>query len=254
MGRHGRVRTLLATLLATMLGGPASADPTAERVILVHGLARGAGSMAPLAERLERAGFVTHNLDYASTEHEPEALVSWLEGEIEGCCADGAAPLHFVTHSLGGILVRAALERERPTALGRVVLIAPPNGGSQIVDSLGANPLFGAVLGPTATMLGTGPDSFPNRIGPPDYELGIIAGTASINPLGSALLPGPDDGAVTVEDARLEGAADFILADANHTFIMQDAEVGRQVVHFLLTGGFDHGEAALGQRGIPSRR
>jgi pimeloyl-ACP methyl ester carboxylesterase len=231
--------------MAALLAGPASLGAesvVAERdtVVLMHGLGRSASSMEPLAKRLREAGFETHNLDYPSTEHTSAELVDWLAEALDRCCDDGRHRLNFVTHSLGGILVRAQLERSRPSNLARVVLIAPPNKGSEIVDNLGDNPVFEAVLGPTAPELGTEPDSFPNRIGPPDYELGIIAGTESINPVGSAMLPGPDDGTVSIEGTKLEGAADFLLVEANHTFIMQEEEVGRQVIHFLRTGRFDH--------------
>ncbi len=242
------VVAFIATLALSATGGravperrPSSASVERERVVLLHGLARSARSMEVLATRLRELDFETHNLDYPSTAHEPEALVRWLDAALSRCCARGTSPLHFVTHSLGGILLRAQLETARPAHLGRVVLIAPPNRGSQIVDSIGGNAIFESILGPTARELGTQPGSFPNRIGPPDYPLGIIAGTRSINPIASALLPGPDDGAVTIESTRLEGATDFILVAANHTFIMREQEVARQVVAFLRSGRFDHG-------------
>lgn len=233
---------------ASIAGAEAVATQGA-RVVLLHGLARTASSMAPLAKRLETAGFETHNLDYPSTDHTPEELVQWLDQALDRCCAKGDRPLHFVTHSLGGILVRAQLERDRHAHLGRVVLIAPPNKGSEIIDSVGDNPVFEAILGPTATELGTEPDSFPNSIGQPDYELGIIAGSESLNPVGSAMLPEPNDGAVSMERTKLEGAADFILVEANHTFIMQEEEVARQVIHFFRSGRFDHGKPSAGQGG-----
>lgn len=248
IGRVSRRRQALSLLLLlaalALIAAPAWSTAPAgepqERVVLLHGLGRSASSMAPLAERLSGAGFETHNLDYPSTERTPDELVDWLAKALERCCAAGDRPLHFVTHSLGGILVRAQLERSRPTNLGRVVLIAPPNKGSEIVDTIGDNAVFEAVLGPTAPELGTNSDSFPNRIGRPDYELGIIAGMESINPVGSAILPGPDDGTVSIEGTKLEGAADFIVVEANHTFIMQEEEVSRQVIHFFRQGRFDH--------------
>ena len=207
---------------------------------MLHGLARSAGSMASLAEQLDAAGYQVWNLDYDSRDKTPDELVEDLGRAVADCCASPERPLHFVAHSLGGILVRAYLENGRPANLGRVVLLAPPNGGSEIVDSLGDSPAFEAFFGPTAVQLGTDEDSLPNRLGPPDYEVGVIAGQQSINPLGSVMLPGLDDGTVTVESARLEGAADFILVDASHTFIMDDPDAQRQVLHFLRTGSFDH--------------
>ncbi len=231
---------MIGLVLLAGLAGAEPLRPDAEHVMLLHGLARGARSMEKLAEHLRAAGFVVHNIDYPSTKLTPEQLLEWLAAEEARCCRDGVAKLHYVTHSLGGILVRAHLERARPANLGRVVLLAPPNRGSEWVDVLGRLDLFETALGPTAALLGTDPDSLPNRIGPPDYELGIIAGTRSINPIGSAILPGDDDGTVSVERTRLDGATDLLTVPATHTFIMQDPEVARQVVRFIERGRFDH--------------
>jgi pimeloyl-ACP methyl ester carboxylesterase len=233
----------VALLAPTGCGGSDRIAVGPDTVVLLHGLGRSASSMKPLAEHLREQGFQTHNLDYPSTDHSAEELVAWLDGALRDCCNAGDGSLHFVTHSLGGLLVRAQLALRRPANLGRAVLIAPPNRGSEIVDEFGDNPLFEAALGPVAKDLGTHPESFPNRLGPADFEVGIIAGTGSINPLGSAILPGDDDGTVSVENTRLEGAADFIVIESNHTFIMQDAAVAEQVVHFLREGRFDHAPA-----------
>jgi len=242
---HRVVRGVLSSisfvLLCTSCGAqdvPPAAAP--QRVMLLHGLGRGASSMEELADHLREAGFAVTNFDYPSTDHEPEVLVEMVAEEVRRCCESSDAPLHFVTHSLGGILTRAYLAGHVPSNLGRVVMLAPPNKGSEIVDTLGENPIFEAILGPTAPELGTDSESFPKRLGPPGFEVGIIAGTSSINPVGSALLPGPSDGTVTVESARLEGAADFLLVDVSHTFIMQDDSVAEQVIHFLRHGRFDH--------------
>ena len=195
--------------------------------------------MRPLAEHLVGAGYEVTNLDYESRDKQPDELVSEIASAVAACCSEAGVPLHFVTHSLGGILVRAYLEQAPPPNLGRVVLLAPPNHGSEIVDAIGDSSAFVAFFGPTAGELGTGDGSWPNRISPPHYELGVIAGNQSVNPLGSALLPGPNDGAVTVESARLEGAADFIVIDATHTFIMSNPTAIAQVEHFLREGRFE---------------
>ncbi len=213
---------------------PQRSEP--EHIVLLHGLARGSGSMKALEARLASEGYHVHNIDYPSTRHGPDALVDLLADRVRACCH--GQRVHFVTHSLGGILARALIERRRPTRVGRVVQIAPPNGGSEIVDFLGETSLFAFVFGPTAVQLGTDAGSFPNRLGRPDYALGVIAGRLTVNPVGSAMLPGGDDGAVTIASAALEGAADFLLVDATHTFIMRNDEVIEQVVHFLRHGAF----------------
>ena len=216
--------------------GPAAIER--ERVVLLHGLGRGIGSMATLEAALDAAGYEVHNLGYPSRDKTPDELLTLLSEELETCCLVDDRPLHFVTHSLGGILVRALLEVERPRQLGRVVMLAPPNQGSEVVDSLGESWLFRTVMGPTAEELGTGPGSLPNRLGPPDYPLGILASNRSINPIGSWLLPGEDDGSVKVEAMRIEGMTDFRVLPATHTFIMRDPDAIRQTLNFLRYGRF----------------
>ncbi len=208
-----------------------------ETVVVLHGLGRTNYSMQPLADRLAEANFQVHNLRYPSMNSTPEELVENLDGQLRACCPN-AAPLHFVTHSLGGILVRAYLAERRPDSLGRVVMLAPPNRGSELVDLLGDTSLFRWIMGPTAVELGTRKDSFPNRLPPPDFELGVIAGTGSVNPLGSRLVPGNNDGTVSVESTQLPGMKDFAQVSESHTFIMRSPEVAKLVIGFLRNGQF----------------
>ena len=191
--------------------------------------------MRPLQQRLSEAGYQVHNLGYASTRSAPEKLVGQVGEAVERRCS-GASKLHFVTHSLGGILARAYLSREPSQRAGRVVMLAPPNRGSEVVDRLGN---LIRLLGPTAQELGTAPDSLPNRLPSPDFELGVIAGTGSLHPFADGVLEGAHDGTVRVESTRLEGMSDFLALPVSHTFIMRSPEVARQVLCFLRTGRFD---------------
>ncbi len=206
-------------------------------VILLHGLARSGYAMKPLESHLAAAGFEVHNVSYPSTELSPDELDDYLHEKVVGCCQQ-APRLHFVTHSLGGILVRAYLAEHETKNLGRVVMLAPPNKGSEFVDVLGASAPFRWALGPTAVQLGTDPDSLPNRLPPPHFEVGIIAGTRSINPLGALVVPGESDGTVSVWSTRLEGMSDFIELPVSHTFIMYSDEAAEQTVAFLREGRF----------------
>ena len=123
--------------------------------------------------------------------------------------------------------------------LGRVVMLSPPNNGSEVVDLLDDYGLFRTGLGPAALELSTDESGMPNRLGPVDFELGVITGNRSINPLFSWWIPGEDDGQVSVEGARVTGMTDFLVLPATHTFIMNDSQAIEQTLFFLERGRFD---------------
>jgi pimeloyl-ACP methyl ester carboxylesterase len=214
-----------------------------EHVALLHGLGRSARAMRPREQALAEAGYRVHNRDYPSTQRPPDELVAHVAQELERCCAD-APRLHFVTHSMGGILLRAYLAEHPIPSLGRVVMLAPPNRGTEYVDVAGDWTLFARVLGPTAQQLGTGPDSLPNRLPPPDFDLGVIAGVGGINWLGDIVLDGENDGTVSVASTRISGMRDFLVVDVSHTFIMRDDAVVRQTLAFLRGGAFEREQAS----------
>ena len=210
-----------------------------ECVILLHGLSRTRRSMQRLNNTLARSGYKTVNQGYHSRSETIEVLAdSVIPAAIAACRQQSATTMHFVTHSMGGIVLRYYLSRHEIAELGRVVMLSPPNQGSALVEKLGRVPGFGLLKGPAGKQLGTTPEGIVASLGPASFELGVITGNHSINPLLSAMLPGEDDGKVTVEEAKLEGMADFLVVPRSHTFISASEEAISQVVHFLANGRF----------------
>lgn len=208
-----------------------------ETVVLLHGLLRTDRSMRKLETRLTAAGYSVENVRYASRNHTPDELVEELHAALARCCA-GSSRIHFVTHSLGGILVRAYLVKHELPQLGRVVMLAPPNHGSQHVDTFGDWKVFRWMFGPTAVQLGTDPGSLPNRLPPVSFELGVIAGTSAFNPLGPLVVPEGNDGTVSLASARVEGMRDFVAIPASHSFIMHSDLAVDLTLEFLRSGRF----------------
>jgi pimeloyl-ACP methyl ester carboxylesterase len=212
-----------------------------EYVVLLHGLCRSSRSMEPMRKSLVGAGYCVTNLDYPSRTGTVEELSeSTIGSALDDCRARGADKIHFVTHSVGGILVRSYFARHSARDLGRVVMLGPPNQGSEVVDRLGSWRVFSFINGPAGQELGTSADSLPNRLGAPTFCVGIIAGNRSINWINSLLIPGPDDGKVSVVRTKLSGMADQMVIAATHPFMMRNREVVHQTIEFLQNGRFDH--------------
>jgi len=227
-------------LLALLLFLPSVQALADDCVILLHGLARTASSMEKLQNHLEQAGYRVVNVDYESRKHAVEQLANMAIGEgLQQCHKQSVERIYFVTHSLGGILVRQYLNQHRIPELSRVVMLGPPNQGSEVVDKLRNMPGFEALNGPAGLQLGTGETDIPRQLGPVDFELGVIAGTQSINLILSTYLPATDDGKVTVKSAQVEGMQDFITLPVTHPMMMKNASVIAQILHFLQHGAFD---------------
>lgn len=221
------------------------AADSSECVVLVHGLNRSWRAMTPLAAALQEAGFSTANVDYPSQRGTIEELAPVVVGMgVAACRETGATTIHFVTHSMGGILLRYQHEQEPIVDIGRVVMLGPPNQGSELIDQTREWPGIDVVNGPAGAQLGTGPDSVPSQLGPVSFPLGVIAGTATINVLASAMLPDEDDGKVTVARTQVEGMRDFLVVDDSHRFMLRSRTVLDNTVAFLRTGRFVDGKAA----------
>ncbi|MGB5164817.1 MAG: alpha/beta fold hydrolase [Woeseiaceae bacterium] len=231
------IRKICYSLLLLCVTGVAQAS---ECVVLLHGLIRSSSSMEAMAEALEEEGFEVANIDYPSTDMTIEELAPLAVGEGVRACQqiEGVTRIHFVTHSLGGILVRQYLSENELPMLGRTVMLGPPNQGSDAVEAMGGVPGFDLLNGPAGQQLGKDDNSVPLKLGPADFEVGIIAGNRTIDPITSSVLPNPDDGRVSVEDTKLEGMTDFIVVDHSHAFMMSRKSVIELSIRFLRNGCF----------------
>lgn len=197
--------------------------------------------MVRMEAGLTQAGYCVSNIGYSSRSAGTEQLAETVIGDaVAACVKNGATRIHFVTHSFGGILVRSYLANHALANLGRVVMLGPPNQGSELVDRFGSFWLFRAIGGPAGRELGTGENSVPRRLGPAHFPLGVIAGNRSLNWLASACIPGHDDGKVSVERTRIEGMTDHLVVATAHPFLMKKRLVIQQTTRFLREGAFEH--------------
>lgn len=197
--------------------------------------------MNKMQRALVEEGFETANVAYPSRRYTIEELAEMaISDGLKACRSNGSTGrVHFVTHSLGGILLRQYLSTREIDELGRVVMLAPPNQGSVAADKLGKIPGYGWLNGPAGRQLGKGEDSVPLKLGPADFELGVIAGSRSIDPITSAVLENPDDGKVSVADTKLEGMDDFIVVKHSHAFMMRMRRPIELTIRFLNSGSFE---------------
>ena len=228
---------LRSLIVATGLLVSAQAE---EGVVLLHGLARTKRSMERMEVVFRNAGYLVLNLDYASR---TKPVADLADSTVGAALADprlaDCRKIHFVTHSVGGILVRSYFTRHHDPRLGRVVMLGPPNQGSEVVDHLKSWRLFRFITGPAGSQLGTRPDdSVAPALGSPSFDLGVIAGDRSLNWINSAMIPGPDDGKVSVERTKVGGMKDHLVVHATHPFLMRNRTVIAASLRFIQSGGF----------------
>lgn len=212
-----------------------------ECVILLHGLGRTHLSMRKMARRLKNAGYMTVNFGYPSTRKRIERIAQEHASKaVEQCRRFHADRIHFVTHSMGGIVTRQLLKTNRPANLGRVVMLSPPNQGSRVAEALKDRWFYIMANGPAGRQLSTSPDALPRRLGPVDYPVGVITGNraAFFDIWLKPYLDGENDGKVSAAEAKVDGMSDFLVVPETHTTIMDAEYVQDQTLHFLKHGAF----------------
>jgi pimeloyl-ACP methyl ester carboxylesterase len=193
--------------------------------------------MAKMERALDIAGYEVHNVSYPSRKGSVEDLARQVRASIVARCS-GDRPVNVVAHSLGGILLRWIQAYDPLPRVGRVVMLSPPNHGSEVVDVLGNWKLFAWLNGPAGRQLGTGAEGMPSQLGAPEFEFGILTGDRSINWVLSRMIPGKDDGKVSVASAQLEGMRDFRVLPTAHPFIMKHRAAIAATLSFLEHGRF----------------
>ncbi|NYG47983.1 pimeloyl-ACP methyl ester carboxylesterase [Bradyrhizobium sp. IAR9] len=207
-------------------------------MVLLHGIARTSASLMKLERALRAAGFATLNIDYPSRSKPIAALAEDIHPAITRF-AERDAPLHFVAHSMGGLVARAYIAKHRPARLGRVVMLGTPNSGSEVADLLRGSLPYRKFYGPAGLELTTTPATAPNALPAIDYPVGVIAGSRFIDPVaGMLVLPKPNDGRVSVQSAGLAGMADHIVVKTSHTGLPRHAAAIAQTIAFLREGRF----------------
>src|SRR6185436_55757 len=229
---------------------PASANATQDGVVLLHGISRTALSFRKMQLALERAGFATLNLDYESRRKALEGLAEDIDPAIQRFADRIDGSVHFVCHSMGGLLARVYIARHRPKHLGRVVMLGTPNSGSEIAERLKNFGVYRAFFGPAGQQLGTRRDAAIEALFPPvDYPVGIIAGNRSIYPIASRFLPRPHDGRVSIANTKLEGMADHVVVAASHPWLVRNSVAIAQTIAFLREGKFNPSDVVTREDG-----
>lgn len=224
-------------LLLTLVTTPTFAVVD-ECVILLHGLGRTSISMLKIEWSLETDGYIVWNKGYPSRRDKIQELTAVVGDAIEYCRESKTKKIHFVTHSLGGILVREYFQDHDVAEAHRVVMLSPPNHGSEVADKYKDAWWYKTLMGPAGQQLGTDENSIPNQLNPIGLEIGIIAGVSSSDSWFSSVFQDENDGKVSTKSAQLTEMKDFLIVESGHTFIMNSDHVIHQIKAFIEGGKF----------------
>jgi len=215
----------------------------AEYVVLIHGLGRTSLSMARVGYALRASGYKVLDFGYPSTcvtiERSAELLARTLEPKI----LDQLTRVAFITHSMGALVLREYLSLQQFSPVDRIVMIAPPNHGSEIADRLSRFFFYRLFTGPAGQQLRTANQQSHSEAEPIPFETGVIAGDRSLNPLFSRWIGGRNDGKVSVTSTKLNGMKDFKIVHHSHSWIMWRKDTIQAALRFLTQGSFGEPQA-----------
>lgn len=204
-------------------------------VILIHGIGRSSKSMLPLVKPLQEDGYTVVPFDYPSTRVSIPESAAYLREVVRSL--DGIEQIDFVVHSMGGLVVRSLLSDEKPDPrFRRMVMLGVPNRGAEMASLVEDQPLFRLVYGKAGQQLVRDREGFIAGLPTPKFEFAIIAGARGTEEGFNLLIPGDDDGTVTVASTRLPGATDFMTVSAIHTLLMGNPAAIGATRRFLKQG------------------
>ena len=234
------MKTILFLIITLMFLPQVSFAAQSDYVVLLHGIARTKGSMEGMGEALSQKGYVVINIDYESRKKKIEKLIVDVRKEIVKYNIPETKKINFIGHSMGGLVIRAYINKYKPKNIGKVVMLGTPNQGSEVADFLVDNYFYKTFYGKAGQELVTDQSDFKKIFGTVDYELGVIAGNCTIDPVSSFIIPGDDDGKVAIAKTKIKGMKDHITLCATHSFMPSNKQVKQQTKYFLEHGKFQH--------------
>lgn len=234
----GILLTIESSASETSANESSPTRPPKDCVVLLHGLGRTGLSMKPVGWFLALRECNVVNITYPSLCVPMEQLADeYLDRALSERVPRNARRVHFVTHSMGGILLRQYLATHSVENLGRVVMLGPPNQGSELADRFKGYALARWLVGPNLSRLGVGPDDLPQKLGMVTFEVGVIAGDRPLSGWFRRHTK-PNDGKVAVESTKVAGMKDFTVVHCSHTFMMCKREALQQIGEFIQRGRF----------------
>ncbi len=218
-------------------------EPRGETVICVHGLFDTGLVMRPMARYFARLGYDVHIITYSSTRDTVEHHIQAFEQSMKQLnISKQNRPVHFVAHSMGGIIVRGYLNNLKETdGIGRIVTIATPHKGSPVADALSPYAIPEMIVVPVHDLKTEGPTAAVHMENPAlRFETGTIAGgTGRVNGFNPDI--GEDnDGVVPFSSSHLKGEKDSIRLPYTHSLIHQRKATFEQAANFIMHGKFIH--------------